>query len=200
MGNSANAPLTVATAFPIAPTTTNVSTVWKWIASSSQWAFYTPTQADGGQAYAATKGYAFLTTINGGEGFWVNAKTGLTASLPTGTPIPSSIFADSSTGGTNALPPGWSLIAVGDNPSPRNFVNRIAVSPPSAPLVAATSLTTLWAWNNASSSWYFYAPGLDNASTLTSYITGKSYLNFSATATTQAKTLDSTTGFWVNHP
>jgi YD repeat-containing protein len=195
LGNSVNAPLTVASAFPIAPSTTNVSTVWKWLAASSQWAFYSPTLADGGAAYSQSKGYIPLTEINAGEGFWVNAKTAFILQLPAGTVITSTTFADQLSG-INSLPLGWSLIATGDNPTPRSFANAIALSPPSAGSFAATSLTTLWAWDSALTSWYFYAPSLDNAGTLNSYITNKNYLDFTA----NGKLLDQTTGFWVNHP
>jgi len=52
-----------------------VISVWKWIAASTKWAFYTPLMntTDLG-VYAAGKGYDVLSTINAGEGFWVNAK------------------------------------------------------------------------------------------------------------------------------
>jgi alpha-tubulin suppressor-like RCC1 family protein len=195
VGNSVNASLTVANAFPIAPSTTNVSTVWKWLAASSQWAFYSPTLPDGGAPYAASKGFVPLIVINGGEGFWVNAKSALTLQLPTGTAIASTTFADQASG-TNNLPQGWSLISTGDNPTPRSFVNSIALTQPVTPDVAATSLTTLWAWDSALTNWYFYASSLDNAGTLTNYITNKNYEDF----TVKGKTLDQTTGFWVNHP
>ena len=196
LGNSVSAPLNVTTAFGSA---TNVSTVWKWIPATSKWAFYTPTIPDGGAAYAATKGYDFLTSINAGEGFWVNAKVAFTASLPAGTAVTTADFADQQSP-PNKLPPSWSLIAVGDNPTPRTFANGIALTPPSAGTLAAMSLTTLWAWHPGSAEvqpgWYFYAPSLDNSGGLTSYITSKGYLDFTAAG----KTLDSTTGFWVNHP
>lgn len=73
LGNGVNdATVNVATTFGDA---TKVVTVWKWIAASSKWAFYTPIMntADLG-VYAAGKGYDVLTTINAGEGFWVNSK------------------------------------------------------------------------------------------------------------------------------
>ena len=202
LGNSVNAPISVATAFPIG--TTNVSTVWKWETSGPTlsgitypvWAFYTPTQSDGGKAYAASKGYDFLTTINAGEGFWVNATSSFTLPLPAGTAIASTTFADQVTG-INNLPAGWSLLATGDNPTPKFFANTISLNPPA--IGAANSLTTLWAWDSIHTNWYFYAPGLDNAGTLTSYISNKSYLDFAGSATSAAKTLDPTTGFWVNH-
>jgi len=200
VGNSVNAPLTVATAFS---STTNVSTVWKWEPTGTNtsisypaWAFYAPSLSTTALAtYAASKGYDVLTTINAGEGFWVNAKAAFTASLPSGTAIASSAFADQSTG-ANSLPQGWSLIATGDNPTPRSFVNTIALTQPLSPAVAATSISTLWAWDSVNTNWYFYAPSLDNSSGLANYITTKSYEDFTA----KSKTLDATTGFWVNHP
>jgi len=198
LGNSVNAPMTVATVFG---NQADVSTVWKWetngtIAGISYpaWAFYTPQLPDGGRAYAAAKGYDFLTTVNAGEGFWVNAKTDFMINLQAGTTILSSTFSDQPNSQNDALPKGWSLISVGDFPTPRSFANTIALTQPDP--VAATSIITLWAWDSVSMNWYFYAPSLDNAGTLTGYITGKNYLDF----TKNGKTLDRSTGFWVNHP
>jgi hypothetical protein len=185
LGNSVHAPLTVATTFP---DSNKVATVWKWAPATAQWAFYSPALSDGGQAYAAKNGYLFLSTINEGEGFWVNAGSDFTAALPSGTAIDSTKFTE------NKLPKGWSLIAVGGNPAPKDFVNNIALVAPTTGK-AATSVTTLWTWNNKSRSWYFYAPALDNLGTLTSYSDTNSYLDF----TRDSKTLDPTTGFWVNH-
>lgn len=189
VGNSVNAPLTVATTFGNAA---NVSTVWKWIPATSKWAFYTPLEADGGAAYAATKGYDFLTTINAGEGFWVNAKAAFTATLPAGTEVTTARFQDALTP-PNPLPAGWSLISVGGNPTPVTFNNGIGLTPPATGTIAP-NLTTLWAWDSASANWYFYAPSLDANGTLATYITGKNYLNFGA------KPLDPAMGFWVNRP
>ena len=191
MGNSVNAPLDVATTLG---NPANVTTVWKWIPATSRWAFYAPSMTAPTLAtYASGKGYDVLTTINGGEGFWVNAKSVFTAQLPTGTAISSTSFANQTTP-PNGLPMGWSLIAVGDNPLPRNFANTLSVTPPVAPAIAATSLTTLWAWDSTLSNWYFYAPSLDNSGGLAAYITSKGYLDFAT------KMLYPTTGFWVNHP
>jgi hypothetical protein len=170
-----------------------VTTVWKWISSSGAWAFYTPALADGGAAYATSKGYQPLTSINGGEGFWVNAKGAFSVPL-VGNIVPAGSFADSVLG--NALPAGWSLIAIGDNKTPGAFVNAIALTPPAAGALVATSLTTLWAWDAGLSGWYFYAPSLVNLGTQATYISSKGYLDF----TTAGKTLSPSTGFWVNHP
>jgi hypothetical protein len=126
----------------------------------------------------------------------VNALSAFTIQLPVGASIASSSFADQSNP-PNKLPMGWSLIAVGGNPSPRIFVNTIALSPPVTPNVAATSLTSLWTWDSSTWNWYFYSPSLENSSGLTNYISTKGYLDFS---TPVAKPLDPTMGIWVNHP
>jgi YVTN family beta-propeller protein len=190
LGNSVEASMDVATTFGDA---TNFVSVWKWIPGNKRWAFYAPSMTTSLATYAASKGYDVLTSISGGEGFWVNANSPMTVSLPMGTAISATKFADQSTAPNN-LPSSWSLIAVGDSPSPRGFVNAIAVSQPVSPVVAATSLTTLWAWDSSAKNWEFYAPNLDNSGGLASYITGKNYLDFGS------KVLDPGMGFWVNHP
>ncbi len=48
----------------------NISSAWKW--ENSSWAVYLPGEDDGGAAYAQSKGFALLTDIEPGEGFWVN--------------------------------------------------------------------------------------------------------------------------------
>ena len=199
-GNSIEAPITVATTFGDA---TKVNSVWKWIPSSSKWAFYTPTQTDGGAAYATSKGYAALTTINAGEGFWVNAAAAFSVQLPSGTAVQSSSFKPATTnpvaaGGTHALPSGWSLIAVGDNTTPTQFDAAIATSlstPPTAGQVY-TNLTTLWAWDATTQKWYFWAPALTNNGGLANFISSHNYLDF----TSSNKTLGPGVGFWLNKP
>jgi chitodextrinase len=178
-GNSSSGALDVVTAFGDA---NKVSTVWKWVVGGAKWAFYAPSLV--GQAltdYATGKGYDVLTTINGGEGFWVNAKTAFTAQLPAGTAVTSTSF--------QSMASGWNLIAIGDNKTPSEF---------NALVGAATPLTTLWAWDATLANWYFYAPSLEakGGTTLTDYITSKGYLDF----TTNNKTLGSGMGFWVNKP
>ena len=49
----------------------SIFSLWKW--ENNTWAVYLPGEADGGAAYAAGKGFALLTEIEPGEGFWVNA-------------------------------------------------------------------------------------------------------------------------------
>lgn len=187
VGNGFSGVLDVATAFGDA---NRVSTVWKWIASSGTWAFYAPSLA--GQAlidYAASKGYVVLTTIEGGEGFWVNAKTTFVTPLPSGTAIDSASFRNMNL--------GWSLISIGDNKTPRAFND--ALNPSSDPVaVVVPYITSLWAWEAVQTKWYFYAPALEaqGGTVLTDYIASKGYLDFTA----NGKTLGPSTGFWVNKP
>ena len=191
VGNSSSGPLNMT---GLLSDPAKVNTVWKWISSKGGWAFYTPSTAftDWGAAYAAGKGYDFLTTVNGGEGFWVNAKTSFTLSLPSGGALSSSSF--------QMMSAGWNLISVGDSPTPSGFNSALSAfsappTPGAAPVVPL-NLTTLWAWDAGKGNWYFYAPSLEakGGTVLVDYITQKGYLDFGT------KVLDPVTGFWVNHP
>jgi hypothetical protein len=181
IGNSAGAALDVAAAFG---DTTKVASVWKWLPATGKWAFYTPSLA--GQAltdYASGKGYEVLSAAYAGEGVWVNAKSAFGSSLSPGAPVTAVSFQSMGT--------GWNLIAVGEGPSPSLFnkaLSTTALATGEIPL----NLATLWAWNAATSAWYFYAPSLEKSGTLASYITSKSYLDFGT------KLLDPSMGFWVN--
>ena len=190
-GNSTSVPLAVATMF--GNNASNVTTVWKWVPSGTStgisypaWAFYAPSLPDGGAAYAASKGYDFLTTIGAGDGFWVNAKAGFSMPLPAGATV-------STTSLRSTLRAGWNLVGAGDNRTPRGF-NSASGPAPATPGDIPLNLTSLWAWNNTLSNWYFYAPSLDKSGGLAGYIQQKSYLDFGA------KTLDPLLGFWVNRP
>ena len=182
-GNSVNTPLTVATAFG---NVANVTSVWKWNSTATKWVFYSPEQSDGGAAYATSNGYEPLTTINAGEGFWVNAKQAFTTQLPFGTTIAASSFKN--------LPAGWSLVATGDNPTAKGFNIEVSSTPPS-PGAVPNNVVNLWAWDSTSNKWYFYDPSLDatGGTALKDYINTNGYLDFAATN----KTLGPGTGFWV---
>jgi hypothetical protein len=180
IGNGNDATLNVAFAFADA---TNTSTVWKWAPASSKWAFFAPTLA--GQPlidYAAGKGYDVLASISGGEGFWVNAKQAFTIQLPAGSALQAAAFQPA---GTKPLVLGWNLISTGLTYTPAGFNTALG-----------SDVTTLWAWDAGSSGWYFYAPSLDRSGGLSSYIAGKSYLDFGA----NNKTLGPGVGVWVNRP
>lgn len=200
VGNGGGTRIAVATVLNDA---NQVVTVWKWALAGSTvgigypgWAFYSPSQTDGGQAYAASKGYDFMTTIEPGDGFWVNAKIPFELRLPAGALLKSSSFA---AGGAHTLGSGWSLIATGDSPTPANFNLSLSTVPP----VAGTTplnLVTLWAWNATKSSWYFWAPHLIDNGGLAAYLATKGYLDFGVLPTSPPGVLSPTTGFWVNRP
>ena len=174
-------------------------TVWKWIADQGQWAFYAPSMtATALSDYALGKGYQVLDTIQGSDGFWVNASSATSVSLPFGT-------AYTAVNHRASLRTGWNLVSSGDNLTPVRFNNYLTIysgeMPPSIGSETTTTvyqdnLTSLWAWDAANSKWYFYAPSLDRSQVLGDYISGKGYLNF----TTDNKKLGSGTGFWVNMP
>jgi len=177
-GNSLNQALPVATLFGD-PTT--VTTVWKWDVARG-WLFYTPLMdAATLQTYASGKGYGVLTTINAGDGYWVNAKASLSPKAQSG----ASFVLTSSN-----LANGWNLAATGIDITPSAFNENMKSS------LAGRGVTTIWAWDNASNSWYFYAPTLEakGGTVLSDYIAGKGYLDFTAAN----KKLSIGTGFWVN--
>ena len=184
-GNSGTAPIPVSGAFG---DPASVVSVWKWVPSGSAtgivyptWAFYTPAQADGGAAYAASKGYEFLSAINPGEGYWVNAKAAFTASLSSG--LAAATF--------QGMSPGWHLMSESAFVTPAAFNAALSLAPPGS---IPNNFISLWAWDNVGSSWFFYAPSLDASGGLSAYAASKGYLDF----TSFGKTLRPGTGFWVN--
>ena len=72
-----------------------------------------------------------------------------------------------------------------------SFNKAIGTTPPT-PASTQSSLTTLWAWENNTERWYFYAPSLEAAGTLQGYVSDKGYLDFGNL------TLTPTAGVWVN--
>lgn len=176
-GNGSDAPITVASAFGDAA---KVTTVWKWLPATNQWAFYSPAlSAQALTDYLESKGYAALGVINAGEGFWLNAKQPFTASVTFGNAVTAAHFGP-------ALVKGWNLVSVGEAPQTPTLFNA----------TLGYDLTTLWAWDRPLSRWYFYAPSLEKSGGLQNYIEGKGYLDF----TQQGKTLGAGVGFWVNKP
>jgi hypothetical protein len=200
VGNGVEAPITVSTTFNDA---SKVATIWKWVNSGTNaaitypaWAFYTPSFADGGQAYAASKGYDFLALVSAGEGYWINAKADHSVNLPTASAVQSTSF---NANGSRPLASGWSLIASGDAPTPASFNSGLSLTPPTAGSMPL-NLTSMWTWDTKAVGWYFWAPSLANAGTLSSYLTSKAYLDFADIPNTPIGTLSPTTGFWVNVP
>lgn len=167
------------------------TTVWKWVSAKTVWAFYAPSMNSANMAtYASAKGYDVLTTINAGDGFWVNASQVTSVKLPYGSQLSSSRFGPT---GSTPLPKGWSLIAVGDSPTPNDFNLALGSTTPSSGSVPI-NVTTLWAWDAEAMNWMFYAPSLLNTGTLDTYIGTKLYESFGS------KSLSPAIGFWVNKP
>jgi probable HAF family extracellular repeat protein len=52
-----------------------IASVWKW--ESGTWSVNLPGENDNGKGYSDNKGFGHLTTINPGEGFWVNSTTNI---------------------------------------------------------------------------------------------------------------------------
>jgi hypothetical protein len=170
-----------------------VTSVWKWLADKAMWAFYAPSMNQTQlQTYTQNKNYEVLTLINAGEGFWVNASSAWTLRLDkTGkSPVRSDSFVQY---GSMALPQGWSLIAVGDKPTPSGFNLALSSTPP-ATGVPTINFTSLWAWDATQTSWQFFAPSLQANGTLESYIQSKQYKSFGSNS------LSAATGFWINKP
>ena len=179
VGNGADAPIDVSAMF----SDTNLFvTIWKWVAAKSSWAFHSPElAAKGGTAlgdYTTAKNYQPLGTIAGGEGFWVNAKQATDVALPAGSAIKITTL-------TPSLIQGWNLLSIGETATPKQFSDA-----------QTGGVTTLWAWDAATSSWYFYAPSLDASNGLSDYIRNKGYRDFGS----NGKTLGNGVGFWVNRP
>jgi alpha-tubulin suppressor-like RCC1 family protein len=157
-----------------------VSSVWKWDSSKSQWQFYSPSMNTADlQSYAQSKGYAVLSTLLPGDGYWVNT-------LSAGAILPPSGSSFSLAGGNFAS--GWNLAATGVTISPPNFGSTMGIGP----------ITSLWTWDAPSQNWFFYAPSLDiqGSAALNDYITANGYKDFIGAG----KTLGPNMGFWVRRP
>lgn len=187
LGNSTSSAMDVATAFGDA---NKVITVWQWLPAKGSWGFYSPADADSGAAYASSKGFELLTTVPGGQGFWINAKSAFTVPLPTGSMLEAMAF---QTGGAQALANGWSLIACGGNMTASQF-NQTMMMTPAPSGDKPVNVTTLWAWDTAQGVWHFYSPSLtaEGGTAQTDYLAAKGYLDFSSEVITP------TMGVWVN--
>jgi len=168
-GNSTSTPIDVKTSIGAQA---GIQSVWKWNPTGSRWAFYAPSLDTTGTlaSYAATNGFDVLTTINPGEGFWVNASAPVSLGTQSGVG-----FSLASANIAN----GWNLVATADDVSPGVFSSTVG------------NVNSLWAWDNSSNAWYFYTPSLTTTE-LSDYIQSKGYKDFGA------GTLGKGRGFWVN--
>jgi len=154
-----------------------VNSVWKWNAKDAFWLFYAPSLSSTElQVYAASNGYGVLTLIGNCEGYWVNAKKAFTRNI------------DYDCCWTPTLVAGWNLVSHWADASPRDFVSDLNMNP------QGLIMNSLWNWDGASSRWYFYAPSLDTAGTLDTYIASKGYASFLPQTTLIGKNK----GIWVN--
>jgi hypothetical protein len=172
---------------------TIVTSIWKWNKTTKVWAFYSPSYSDGGASYAASQQYEFLSSINPGDGYWVNAISTFTIPLGSGSFAGKNYLST----GSNALISGWQLIATGDSLTPSIFNQGLANNGSSSGSTSVpTSFETLWAWDAGTKKWLFYSPSLEaqGGTALSSYISTNQYEDF----TQQNKSLGQGVGFWVN--
>lgn len=164
----------------------DILTVWKWNKVNGRWAFYAPGMtATELAAYAASKQYDVLQTIEAKEGFWVNTMAPVTLTDTTGTGAASVVLQASD------LAPGWNLVASADNKTPSELISTLQNGLASA----GQSIATVWSWDAAAATpgWKFYAPALaaQGAAALTDYIVRKGYSPFTSALTPGQ-------GFWLN--
>ena len=191
---------------PLVGLTENIVSVWKWLAATSQWAFYAPSMtANELKNYATGKGYAVLESIEPGEGYWINAKTALSFAARSGIPATTTPHNPGS---------GWTLFGVGGEAmSPLALDEALANGKlsgqslclpkecwrvTSGALPTTTPFKTLWTWDNSGNgSWRFYAPDLarQGGAVLSNYATSKGYIAYDLG---QEMHLSTGEGFWMN--
>lgn len=125
------------------------TSVWKW--QSGVWAVYLAGEAEPG-SYAASKGFLPLSTIEPGEGVWVNAQTA-GALTPQG---------EATAATTLPLAQGWNLKGL----LTPDQVTAASVFANTMPLVAS-----VWKWQ--SGTWAVLLPGENEAG---AYAAGKGFL------------------------
>jgi alpha-tubulin suppressor-like RCC1 family protein len=186
LGNPVNQSISVAAKFGDPG---KVNSVWKWDSTRANWQFYTPSMSAAElQSYAAEQGFAGLSEIQAGDGYWVNAKVQADLGVLTGAAINLR---------QSSLSSGWNLVSTASPITPQDFNLSLSTAPPTAGQVPV-NVTSLWAWDSAQSSWFFYAPSMEAAggNALADYIAAQRYQDFAA----GGKTLGNGAGFWVQRP
>jgi hypothetical protein len=181
LGNPVNQSMAVADKFGDA---SKVTSVWKWDTAAANWQFYAPGMAASDLlAYAASHGYAVLSEINGGDGYWVDAKA--QANL-------GSVAGEAINLRESSLASGWNLVSTANATTPPDFNLSLSTTPPTVGQVPI-NLSSLWAWDSAQSNWFYYAPSLvaQGGNALADFIVSMQYQDFGSTALGQAR------GFWV---
>lgn len=130
--------------------------VWAWDSTKGSWQVALPGEEPAGQ-YAGGKGFADLTKIAAGDGFWVNSTSGQTLTLP-GQPVDEA---------TVVLGPGWNL---------KGLSSALPVNVP-AVFAAMNKYASVWTWT--AGGWSVFIPGEEPAGT---YASAKGFANLNSIA------------------
>jgi len=208
IGNSLNITLDVAAIFgnqdpgaAVPGITPNVISVWKWNAAGLRWAFYSPqlTLAEIA-AHAASRNYDVLSTINPGEGYWVHTTVPIELPVQSGAPF-NWIGSDFQHGPDvfQDLPSGFNLIVTADTLTPSQFNIQVSPTTPAEGVVPTGNFFSLWAWDAANVTWYFYSPQMEAAGGL-SEVCAQAVSRFFRCFSDYNRTLGIGVGFWVHRP
>ena len=197
LGNSFNTALNVMSIFgnqtsPVSGVSDNVASVWKWDAANGNWQFHSPLLTTSANAtYAANHGYGVLTSIAGGEGYWVNALGPMSLPVQSGSAFNWNGFSFAN------LPSGFNLIAHASQVTPSVFNVNVSATPPSPGVVPTGNFASLWVWDATNVTWFFYSPLLESSGGLAAV---KNYADahFFEHFQDFSKKIDVGIGFWVN--
>lgn len=206
LGNGGNQTIPVnAMNFP----SSQFASLWQWDAAALQWQFYSPAMsAEELASFTTTKDFAPLSTIGPGAGFWVNAVTASALPMPVSIPISAMWLVNKFNNST--FPAGWNLLGLGQALTPAELFSAFATNPPdlgqdSGDPQPGSGNSSLWAWDNLTGKWRFYAPAMAADGSLDSYIVSKGFEPFTVTTTDAQTGLPSTapvklgngSGFWL---
>jgi hypothetical protein len=113
------------------------NSVWKW--ESGAWSVYLPGEEPQG-AYAGAKGFSVLSSINPGEGFWVNSVGSETLSIE-----------GTATTGNLTLTLGWNLAGLKSDQG-KAVIDLISGN--------KDNIASVWKWEG--SNWAVYLPGQED--------------------------------------
>jgi hypothetical protein len=112
----------------------NIESAWKW--ENGGWAVLLPGEEPQG-AYAGAKGFSVLSSINPGEGFWVNSVGSETLSIE-----------GTATTGNLTLTLGWNLAGLKSDQG-KTVIDLISGN--------KDNIASVWKWDNGK--WAVYLPG-----------------------------------------
>jgi hypothetical protein len=174
LGNSIQTSINVTTMFG---DPNKVTSVWKWDNPGNRWMFYSPTLTTAElQSYTTANGFGILTTIEGGEGYWVNTKVANNFGTQSGLGVIAP-----------KLGVGWNLIASGGTADS----STVSVEMFSHIVKKAVDVVSVWQWNVTAGKWNFYAPSLVMDGGLAAYQTANNMGAIAGSVSGSGK------GFWV---